>query len=261
MISLARRSGIVRAIRAHVVCAHDLFEYELGLDVRLRHVPVQDGERGDVRAAYAVADLDGIRQFEVMSRAEIEAVRARSRAGKSGPWVTDFAEMAKKTVVRRLFKYLPKTLQMIELLEADNEDYAPPSSAADVIDVQGSPANGAQAQVRAALAATAPAAEPAPATFSPEEAERQGRKARLEVLWANERAACEAVGMRTLKGIASGSLDSINERIARIEAEVGRRKQRAAEPPPPERYEREPGDEEPEDDELPFGGAPAPEHP
>ncbi len=41
---------------------------------------------------------------------EVDAIRARSRAGKSGPWVSDYEEMARKTVVRRLCKYLPMSV-------------------------------------------------------------------------------------------------------------------------------------------------------
>ena len=71
-----------------------------------------------MRAVYAVAFFnDGSTQFEVMVKAEVEAIRKRSRAYGSGPWVSDFEEMAKKTVVRRLSKYLPQSPEMARALE------------------------------------------------------------------------------------------------------------------------------------------------
>ena len=71
---------------------------------------------------YAVAVLKGGGvQFEVMSRAEIEAVRVQSKAGKSGPWVTHWEEMARKTVVRKLFKYLPVSIAAVRAVEIDEK--------------------------------------------------------------------------------------------------------------------------------------------
>lgn len=71
---------------------------------------------------YAVAVLKGGGvQFEVMSRAEVEAVRAQSKAGKSGPWVTHWDEMARKSVVRKLFKYLPVSIEAVRAVEIDEK--------------------------------------------------------------------------------------------------------------------------------------------
>lgn len=107
LLKLARRSGKVTEAAAHVVREKDTFEYEYGLDSKLVHKPA-DGDRGDVVYAYAYAKFtDGGRAFEVMSRAEIEKVRAQSKAGNNGPWVTHPEEMARKTVFRRLAKWLP----------------------------------------------------------------------------------------------------------------------------------------------------------
>lgn len=71
-------------------------------------------------AVYAVARLQGGGvQFEVMSKAQVEAVRAQSKAGKSGPWVSHWEEMAKKTVIRRLFKYLPVSVEIQRAVTLD----------------------------------------------------------------------------------------------------------------------------------------------
>jgi recombination protein RecT len=121
MIDLARRSGQILSLEARAVYAADKFHVALGLNPDLTHEPAWDADdRGPLRFVYAVAKLkDGGTQFEVMSRAEIERVRSKSRAGQSGPWVDHFEEMAKKTVIRRLFKYLPVSIELAGAVEQD----------------------------------------------------------------------------------------------------------------------------------------------
>jgi recombination protein RecT len=75
------------------------------------------GGAGSDVAVYAVAHLKGGGiQVEVMPKAEVDQHRARSRAGQSGPWVTDYEAMALKTVVRKIFKYLPKAGEIHEAI-------------------------------------------------------------------------------------------------------------------------------------------------
>lgn len=118
LIDLARRSGQVVSIAAHEVCQHDRFEYAYGLDEKLEHRPAL-GERGPVIAFYAVAKLkDGGHAFEVMSRAQIEEIRDASQNYKfardksTTVWGQHFVEMGRKTVLRRLFKYLPVSIEL-----------------------------------------------------------------------------------------------------------------------------------------------------
>ena len=66
---------------------------------------------------------DGAKVFEVMSIKEINAIRARSKSKTSGPWFTDFAEMCRKTVVRRGTKYLPKSIEMRQAMELEDTAY------------------------------------------------------------------------------------------------------------------------------------------
>jgi len=121
MIDLARRSGQILSIEARAVYEADTFHVSFGLEPDLTHEPAWDAaDRGPLRFVYAVAKLkDGGFQFEVMSRAEIEKVRAQSKAGNNGPWVTHFEEMAKKTVIRRLFKYLPVSVELARAVTLD----------------------------------------------------------------------------------------------------------------------------------------------
>lgn len=119
MIDLARRSGQIISISAHTVHKNDKFSYELGLNPDVKHIPA-DGERGEVTHVYAVAKLkDGGVQFEVMSRHDVEKVRKSSKASSNGPWVTHWDEMAKKTVCRRLFKWLPVSIEMQQAVTMD----------------------------------------------------------------------------------------------------------------------------------------------
>lgn len=120
MLDLARRSGLVKSIRAHEVYERDLFDYEYGLNPMLKHKPAE-GERGQVTHVYAVAKLlDDEPLFTVLTVAEVESYRARSRAAKDGPWVTDWIAMAKKTAVRRLYTWLPKSVEMANAHAADD---------------------------------------------------------------------------------------------------------------------------------------------
>jgi len=116
MLDLARRSGKIVSIESRVVYKQDRFVCRFGIDGILEHEPDFMAERddADIIAAYAVAKLvDGGLCTDVMTRPEIDAIRRRSLAGTSGPWVTDYAEMARKTVVRRLFKYLPTATEKL----------------------------------------------------------------------------------------------------------------------------------------------------
>jgi recombination protein RecT len=119
LVALARRSGEIADIHADVVCKNDKFTYSFGTTGTLDHVPNLE-DRGEVIAAYSFAKLkDGSCSYDVMSLKEIEAIRARSKAGKSGPWCTDWNEMAKKTVFRRHSKWLPVSSEFFSAVDKD----------------------------------------------------------------------------------------------------------------------------------------------
>lgn len=127
-IQLAVRSGEVSNITADVVYSADLFTVEKGANPVLRHVPDLEFEQTDeeIRFAYAVAKLrDSNTIFEVVSRKKIDRIMATSKSARSdySPWQTHYAEMAKKTAVRALAKYLPlQNASWAKMLEIDNED-------------------------------------------------------------------------------------------------------------------------------------------
>lgn len=126
MIDLARRSGQIVSIDARAVYEGDKFDCVLGLDPKIDHQPDWNNpnraEPSKLRFVYAVAKLkDGGLQFDVMSRTEIESIRTRSKSADNGPWVTDFPAMALKTVVRRLFKFLPVSIELQRAVGLDEQ--------------------------------------------------------------------------------------------------------------------------------------------
>lgn len=124
LIELARRSGNIARIESRVVYANDQFSVEYGLDQKLIHRPTMNGDRGAMICVYAIAELtDGSRQIEVMTLEEVNGIRSRSKAKDSGPWVTDYPEMARKTVIRRIAKYLPLSTELAKALEADDDQF------------------------------------------------------------------------------------------------------------------------------------------
>ena len=108
LIDLAYRSGEVSVIQAQVVYENDEFTYSFGLEPQLKHVPAMSA-RGNPTHVYAVfRTKDGGYGFEVMSMEDVRAHAQRySKAYNSGPWQTNFEEMAKKTVLKRVLKYAP----------------------------------------------------------------------------------------------------------------------------------------------------------
>lgn len=134
LMKVARQSGEISALYARVVHERDHFEYACGLDEKLEHIPfmpnakeMQDEARrekwsdddwdramnpGPLVSAYAVSKFkDGGYQFEVMSRAQVDMIRARSKSANDGPWVTDYEAMALKTVMKRLCKWIPGSVE------------------------------------------------------------------------------------------------------------------------------------------------------
>ncbi len=122
MIDLARRSGEIKDISARVVHAGDEFEYEYGLTEGLRHVPSTEPVDGrPMTHVYMVAHFkDGGHYMDVMSKAEVDIIRKRSKSPNSGPWVTDYEAMARKTVIRRAFPYLPVSVETEQDVAADD---------------------------------------------------------------------------------------------------------------------------------------------
>lgn len=131
-IELFRRTGEVANITAHEVYENDLFEVTLGTDEKIVHKPTPWGsERGKVVGYYSTYKLkDGSYGFCVMSKKEVEEHRDRFTKSKKdgkvfGPWKDHFDEMAKKTCILKMAKYMPISIEKQEnqiIMEGLNRD-------------------------------------------------------------------------------------------------------------------------------------------
>lgn len=142
LIDLARRGGQIAGISAHAVYAQDTFQIDYGTDEKIVHRPYLGADRREEFIAfYAVATLkDGTKQSELMTLADVNRIRddtfRRNHVqNPSGPWVDHYAEMARKTVVRRICKYLPLSPELERALEADDEAGRDLAGGGPVIDV------------------------------------------------------------------------------------------------------------------------------
>lgn len=122
LVKLAIRSREVRAIEARLVYEGEepTFGVFYGTDSRIEHVPNFEVERAPQRvyAGYAVAKMaSGDATFEVMTRKQLDAIWHRSKSANDGPWQTDREEMYRKTVTRRLCKYLPLSPELAQAIE------------------------------------------------------------------------------------------------------------------------------------------------
>lgn len=183
LIDLARRSGQIVSIAAHEVCELDRFELVYGLDEKLNHTPAM-GERGPVVGFYAVAKLkDGGHSFEFMSVHQVrEIMGATQSKGNYGPWKEHFIEMGRKTVIRRLAKYLPLSIEFQTAVALDNQAEGGKDQKLDTIDGEfmlvqddDAPQLGAPDPETGEVGApAAPAATPAPPAPAPAPAAEPG---------------------------------------------------------------------------------------
>lgn len=128
-LDIALRSGIVLDIFAECVYSKDKFRYLAGTAQDVVHEPVIVGDRGELVAVYAVARLcNGITKPCIMRKAEVDFIRSKSRSVGNSPWASDYDEMAKKTVVKRLCKMLPHTCLPERLHQVEDRE--------DIIDVE-----------------------------------------------------------------------------------------------------------------------------
>lgn len=121
LIELALRSGEVVSIGAHEIRENDEFDFEYGLEPKLKHKIDIRKERGQVVGFYASAKLkQGEPVFEVMSKMEVDEIMLGSQSkGQYGPWKDNYTEMGRKTLIRRLSKYLPLSIEFQMAVAAD----------------------------------------------------------------------------------------------------------------------------------------------
>ena len=125
LIELLRRSGQLSDIYSYTVYENDEFYIEYGLSRTLVHKP-NFTDRGEIKGFYAVAILkDGAKAFEYMTKDEITKHEEKYRKGsyKNDVWNKNFEEMAQKTVVKKLLKWLPVSVEFLEMAAKDEKSF------------------------------------------------------------------------------------------------------------------------------------------
>lgn len=125
LIELLRRSGQLSDIYSYTVYENDDFNIEYGLSRTLTHKPNFD-ERGEIKGFYAVAILkDGAKAFEYMTKDEVVKHEEKYRKGsyKNDVWNKNFEEMAQKTVVKKLLKWLPVSVEFLDMINKDEKSF------------------------------------------------------------------------------------------------------------------------------------------
>lgn len=122
LIDLAYRSGEIEVVQAHIVYTNDEFTCEYGLEPKLVHKPAVS-DRGDPVRVYAMFKTkSGGYGFEVMSMDDVRNHAARysqSYNSSYSPWKTNFEEMAKKTVLKKVLKYAPLKSDFVRAVTSD----------------------------------------------------------------------------------------------------------------------------------------------
>lgn len=129
----AYNNPVVASINCDVVYTSDVFEYQKGTNAFLKHIPFEgpDDERGEIKLVYALAELrGGGKVFEVKNMKWIESIRAKSPSGHGdySPWVHWFEDMCRKSILKYIGKYIPRSREMDLAIQVDNAieqpDYA-----------------------------------------------------------------------------------------------------------------------------------------
>ena len=121
LLDLAYRTGMFKRIEAREVCANDALELSYGLDATLRHKPLIQGDRGPVIGYYSLFELNnGGHSYLYLNKEDVmKHGQKYSKSYKSGPWQTDFDEMAKKTAIKALLKYAPLSTEIRATVQQD----------------------------------------------------------------------------------------------------------------------------------------------
>jgi len=163
LILALERTGKIRRAFAHPVHEGDAFHFDMFAD-RPRHEPAETLGRVPGKELFyygAVMFTDGTCACEVVSLDDLEAIRHRSPAHESGPWVTDTVMMRRKSALKRVIKYVRLTPQLRQMLDEDEarerEDMPPARLQQTVTEVFGEPVNPTAPPAR--VEPTAPAGE------------------------------------------------------------------------------------------------------
>lgn len=110
LVKIVTDSGSVTSIKAQVVYENEPFEIEKGTNGYVKHGICKKGPLGARIGAYSIAVLnDGSNHIEWMYEAQLMDIKARAMKTGGAVWKTDEDEMCRKTVIKRHWKFLPKS--------------------------------------------------------------------------------------------------------------------------------------------------------
>jgi len=119
---IAVQSGAVYDISAHVAYKKDDFYIEQGTTPQIKHIVSLEQDRGEATHVYAIASLHhNIKKFEVMTIAEVNEIRRMSKQPDGMMWKDFFGEGCRKTVIKRICKYLPQKGALAEAVALSHE--------------------------------------------------------------------------------------------------------------------------------------------
>lgn len=139
LTKLIADTGSVKTIYSYPVYKGDHFEVQMGTSIEIKHIP-KFLPNAEIEKFYAVAILpDNSVQFEVMTAEQVNEIRDKSEgykafksgSAKSAIWNDHYPEMGRKTVIKRLTKYIPKTdrwERVAHAINVDDSDYKPTES-------------------------------------------------------------------------------------------------------------------------------------
>lgn len=208
------RPSDVLSIEARVVKEDDEFTYEEGSDAWVKHVPSLAPDRSTkvTTHVYAIARLraSGNPMHDVMDRAAVERIQKRGKERGFSPWSSDWDEMAKKTVIKRLSKVLPVRPEVRSILL--REDELAESESAGAGGGTGGAAGGSRtSRLADRLRATDTAGAPGASEASAGDAEEAVVREDTEPAPAVANGLCGAVS--PLDGATCGIAADVNHRI------------------------------------------------
>ena len=147
LLDLSWRSAMVSSVTAECVYQGDEFDYQMGDDPFIRHKPMgKTKDPKDITHAYAVIETTTHGKIrKVMRKDELDEVRdnAPSARASSSPWKTHYAEMCKKTTLRRACKLGPSSIEMRRAIALDElAEIGKAQHLGDAIDVSYTATNG-----------------------------------------------------------------------------------------------------------------------
>lgn len=121
ILELAHRSEKLKSLYAHEVRENDEFDIDYGLEQKLIHKPLLKGDRGEIIGYYAIYHLEpNGYSFVFMTYDEIlNHGKKFSKSFEGGVWEKEFDSMAKKTVIKKLLKYAPLSIEMQKAIAFD----------------------------------------------------------------------------------------------------------------------------------------------